>query len=171
MAEKKEKVRDPLMDLVRELTLRKHGFQLREALAFFKNMSIGEYLALSVIRSISENPSVYEGKTYLKDLSEYLGLSIARTSDLVKGLNRRGLLVWDHDGDGSSGTYVVLTDTGRKYLELQEVMLKQFYRKVIENYGQKNLTKLLEMVNQLDDVIGGELERMGGGVECQDNSV
>lgn len=42
-------------------------------------------------------------------------LPIRRVSQMVKALKERGLLTWSHDRDGSEGTYVTITESGKSY--------------------------------------------------------
>ena len=96
-------------------------------------------------------------------------LTIRQTSNLVGNLRDRGLLVWSHDGNGSEGTYVMITESGRNLLRSQEQILRQYYGKVIEKYGQENLIQLLRLMKELETVMSGELERMEDAYENRDD--
>ena len=85
-------------------------------------------------------------------------LTMRQTSKMVGELQDRGLLQWSHDGNGSEGTYVTITELGQELLERQETMLKNYYGRVIEKYGKENLILLLQMMKQLESVMSSELE-------------
>ena len=70
--------------------------------------------------------STYEGKTYLKDLSEKLKLTMRQTSKLAGELRDKGFVSWEHDGDGSEGTYLVITEAGENLLMKNQSMLKDY---------------------------------------------
>ena len=89
-------------------------------------------------------------------------LTIRQTSKMVGNLKDRGLLVWSHDGDGSEGTYVTITESGESLLSEHEASLGEYYKKVIGKFGEDNLIQLLQLMKQLDTVMGGELEGLGG---------
>lgn len=146
-----------ITDLTNEWIYRKYrmsGGQLRQ---HFKDLNLAEYIALHIIESASEEP-IYSGKTYLQDLSEQMQLPIRQISKIVTDLRDRGLVKWAHDGDGTDGTYVVLTAAGTEQIHQQEAMLKDYYGRVIEKYGRDNMIRLLQMMKELETVMISELE-------------
>ena len=92
----------------------------------------------------------------MKDLAEKMQMTIRQTSKMVGNLRDRGLLLWSHDGNGSEGTYVTITESGKKLLKNQEQILRDYYGKVIEKYGKEN-------------VMSSELERMEDACEERDD--
>ena len=130
-------------------------------------MAKREKISISVIRRL---PRYYRflgllashGVTRIssKDLADKMELTIRQTSNMIAGLRDRGLVYWSHDGNGSDGTYVTITDIGRQNLYEQEDILKDFYGRVIEKYGKQNLIELLRLMKQLDTVMNGEMEVM-----------
>ena len=103
---------------------------------------------------------IYSGRTYLKELAEKMQLSIRQTSKMVGDLRDRGLILWSHDGNGSEGTYVTITETGQKLLDEQEEVLKNYYGRVIEKYGKENMIQLLCLMKQLETVMSSTMEEM-----------
>lgn len=153
--------REPdILKLSNELTYRRYLFNKDQAGNFSHNVNIPEYIALHIMKETGELETIYAGKTYLKDLAEKMQLSIRQTSRMVKNLQERGFLNWSHDGNGSEGTYVTITESGKKLLENQEKILKDYYGKVIEKYGKENLLQLLHLMKQLETVMKSELEDM-----------
>ena len=125
---------------------------------FRSKMSIPEYIALHNIVQNQEKASIYGGRTYLKELSEKLDLTMRKTSDMVKKLRDEGLVTWSHDGDGSEGTYVMITDMGKKLLREQEEGLKDYYGSIIRKFGKDNLIQLLQLMKQLETTMKSEVE-------------
>lgn len=119
-----------------------------------------DYIMLHIIKDTGKEQEIYEGKTYLKDLSEKMQLTIRQTSKLVSGLNEQGFVRWSHDGDGNEGTYVVITDEGTKLLEDQQEIFREYYSHIIEKFGKDNLIELLNLMKQLETVMCSEVERM-----------
>lgn len=144
--------------LSHELTYRRYLLNNDKIRSFFKKLSIPEYLALHIIEKTEKENDIYSGKTYLQDISDKMQRSIRETSRMAKALQERGLLVWSHDGDGSDGTYVTLTEQGRSMLKEEEEALKKYYGKVIERYGRDNLVQLLTLMKQLETAMGAEAE-------------
>lgn len=154
-----------VVELSNELTYRRYLMNKGKIRELFQKVSIPEYIALHMIASENDNPMLYSGRTYLKDLSEKMQLTIRQTSKMVGELKDRGLLCWSHDGNGSEGTYVTITEIGQKILCEQEGILRDYYGKVIDIYGKENMIDLLQMMKQLETVMSREIEEMEASVE------
>ncbi|MGN0141722.1 MAG: MarR family winged helix-turn-helix transcriptional regulator [Roseburia sp.] len=160
MQEKKEwKTKDDIANLSNELMYRRYIMNRDEQMRkLFQKITIPEYIALHSISAVNEISEIYSGRTYLKDLADKMQLTIRQISQMVGKLKDRGLLSWSHDGNGSEGTYVTITETGQKLLEEQEEVLKKYYGRVIEKYGKENLILLLQLMKQLETVMSSEME-------------
>lgn len=146
--------------LSHELTYHKYLLNNDKIRSFLQKLSIPEYLALHIIKESEQTDDIYAGRTYLKDIADKMQRSIRQTSRMVKALQERGLLAWSHDGDGSEGTYVTITESGRRMLEEEETALKHYYGKVITSYGRENLIQLLQLMKQLETVMSTEFEEL-----------
>lgn len=146
--------------LSHELTYQRYLFNREHIKDFFMKMSIPEYIALHYIVSEEEASDIYSGRTYLKDLSVKLQMTMRQTSRIIEKLRDMGYVLWSHDGNGSEGTYVTITDSGRKLLKEQENLLKQYYGKVFEKFGKENLIQLLQLMKQLETVMSSEMEKL-----------
>lgn len=144
--------------LSNEFTYHRYLLNKGQVHDFFQQLSIPEYIALHRIASDTETSDIYSGRTYLKELSEKMQISIRQTSRMVGALRDRGLVVWSHDGNGSEGTYVTITEAGQKLLREQEEVLKDYYGKVIDKYGKDNMIQLLQMMKQLETVMSSVIE-------------
>lgn len=143
--------------LTNELNMRRYQFN-KERIK--RALSLPDYIALHIIRETENQETIYGGKTYLKDLAERMQLTIRQTSKLAGKLKDRGLILWSHDGNGSEGTYVTITESGRKLLEKEEITLKKYYGNVIQEFGRDNMIHLLQMMKQLETIMSSEYERM-----------
>ncbi len=158
-----------VLKLSNELMYRRYLLNKDQLRNFFKELSIPDYIALHIIQETEELTEIYEGRTYLKDLAEKMQMTIRQTSKMVGNLRDRGLLLWSHDGNGSEGTYVTITESGKKLLKNQEQILRGYYGKVIEKYGKENLIQLLRLMKELETVMSSELERMEDACEDRDD--
>lgn len=152
-----ENKKSDILELSNELTVRRYLFNKDHV---NRILSIPDYIALHIIKETEHLETIYAGRTYLKDLAEKMQLSIRQTSRMVGNMKERGLVKWSHDGDGREGTYVTITESGEDILEKQENILKEYYGKVISQYGEDNLIQLLHMMKQLETVMHSELEGM-----------
>ena len=116
---------------------------------------------MRIIMGTEESGDIYDGRTYLTDISDKMQITIRQASKMISGLKDRGLVKWVHDGNGSEGTYVTITESGRQLFLQQEKMIKEFYEKVIEKFGEDNLVQLLNLMKQLETYMESEMEEMG----------
>lgn len=156
--------KDDITKLSNELTYRRYMMNKGQIQKLFQELNMPEYIALHNISTTNETSEIYSGRTYLKDLADKMQLTIRLTSKMVGDLKDRGLLSWSHDGNGSEGTYVTITETGKQLFEKQETILKNYYERVIKKYGKENLVLLLQLMKQLETIMSSEME----GEESQD---
>ena len=149
--------------LSNELAYQKYLFTEENIRKLYQRLSKSEYIALHFIRETEETSEIYSGRTYLKDLAGKMHLPIRRVSQMVKALKERGLLTWSHDGDGSEGTYVTITESGKKLLAEEEETLQGFYGAIIEKFGRENMIQMLQLMKQLETIISAEAESLEGG--------
>lgn len=147
------------LQLGNELTFRKYLFN---KIKVGQLINEADYIVLHIIENTGKEQEIYEGKTYLKDLSEKMELTIRQTSKIVSGLKEQGLVQWSHDGDGNEGTYVTITEQGRNLLKQQQAIYKEFYGHVIEKFGKDHLIELLNLMKQLETIMFSEREKMEG---------
>ncbi|MGN0482312.1 MAG: MarR family winged helix-turn-helix transcriptional regulator [Lachnospiraceae bacterium] len=159
MEEKKEL---DALKLGNELTIRRYLLNKEQG---NRVLSVPDYIALHTIKETANQEEIYVGRTYLKDLSEKMQLSIRKTSNMVGNLKNRGLVAWSHDGNGSDGTYVTITELGEQLLEQQQSFFEKFYGRVIDKFGKDNFIQLLNLMKQMETVMSSELEEMEGGMK------
>ena len=86
-----------------ELTYHRYLMNKGQVQEFFRNLSVPDYIALHNIDRNKEMSEIYQGRTYLKELSEKMQISMRQTSNMIGKLRDRGLVIWSHDGNGSTG--------------------------------------------------------------------
>ena len=156
MAQKKN-----LTQLSNELTYHRYMMNHKHVAGLFKDITIPEYIALQhIARSISGNGNNL-ARTYLKDIAEELEISIAQASRTVRNRRDRGLVSWEHDGNGSDGTYVTITASGMLLMEKQQGIIKNYYSRVIKTFGEDRLNSLLQLMTELENAMECELNSKG----------
>ena len=144
--------------LSNELTYRTYIMNRDQIWKHFSSLSMSEYIVLNRISELERTSEIYPGKIYLKELAENMRLTIRQMSKMAGNLRDRGLITWSHDGNGNEGTYLSITDSGQKLLEENQKMIKDYFGRVIEKFGNENLVELLQLMKQLDTIMQGELE-------------
>ncbi|MBP5649403.1 MAG: winged helix-turn-helix transcriptional regulator [Clostridia bacterium] len=135
-----------------------HKEQIRKLLV---EMNFYEFIALKRISSVKAAPgSGKSERVYLKDISEEMNFPMRRVSQMSEELRDRGLVVWSHDGDGSEGTYLAITPSGKELVLKNEKILKQHFERIIKRYGCENMLQLFAMLKKLDELVAEEFDRI-----------
>ncbi|MDO4395252.1 MAG: MarR family winged helix-turn-helix transcriptional regulator [Clostridia bacterium] len=150
-----------IIRLINELMYQRHLFNREYSKDGVMKMKVAEYIALEYI-AVEEETGLYAGRAYLKDLADKLQMSMRQVSQMAGKLRDAGYVLWSHDGDGSEGTYVTITESGRNIIKTQEENLKEYYGHVIDKFGKENLMQLLQLMKQLETVMSSESENMEG---------
>ena len=137
--------------LAYDLTYQRYLLNKDKANYLFNDLSVGDYVVLHTVLC-------FEDKAYLEKLGEKLNLSISKMSNVATNLKNRGLVIWSHDGDGSEGTYLTVTETGLKLMDKQENKLKNYYERVINRFGLKNTVDLIGKMTALETIMEEEME-------------
>ena len=137
--------------LAYDLTYQRYLLNKDKANYLFNDLSVGDYVVLHTVLC-------FEDKAYLEKLGEKLNLSISNMSNVATNLKTRGLITWSHDGDGSEGTYLTVTETGLKLMDKQEEKLKNYYERVINRFGLKNTVDLIGKMTALETIMEEEME-------------
>ena len=156
MAENKE----PMKEIAHEITYRRYLLSKDDAKYMFKDINIAEYIVLHYMCEQIEKDSIYSDKIYLSEISEKLNLPIRKTSKLIREMNGKSLIDWDHDGDGKDGTYVTITEHGMKVFEETDSKLREFYTRILQKFGKEKIVQLLQLMKEFDSVMRTELEQM-----------
>lgn len=163
MDQRQETERFDVRQLANELTYRKYLFDNDSFRSFFKEIRFIDYIVLYTIIENEKTSVIYSGRTYLQELADKMQMPIRQVSRIVRELKEKGLVLWSHDGDGSEGTYVTITEEGSALFKKQEEGLHHFLGTVIQKFGQENLVQMLRLMKEFGTVFCGELERKEGG--------
>ena len=140
-----------ILELSNQLIYQRHQMNKSLTQKFFQELNIPEYMALHLVSQMHQEQK--RERIYLKELAEKMHMTIRMTSKLAQNLKDRGLVIWSHDGNGSEGTYMILTEFGRERLTRQEKVRKEYFEKVIGRFGKEKLIQMLELMKALDEAI------------------
>jgi DNA-binding MarR family transcriptional regulator len=152
--------KEPMNSIAHEITYRRYMLSKDDARFMLSDINIAEYIVLHYMCERLESDSIYSGKIYLSEISEKLNLPIRKTSKLIREMNGKNLISWDHDGDGKDGTYVTITEHGKTVFEETDGKLKDFYTRVLNKFGKEKIIQLLQLMKEFDSVMRTELEQM-----------
>lgn len=146
-----------LMNLSNEITYHRYVLSHKKVENLYKDMSMSEYIALKNISGAEDGE-----KIYLNDIANKLEITVPQASRAVRKLADRGLVLWEHDGNGSEGTYVTVTDSGKTLLSEQQNILSDYYGKVVSIFGEERLKELLSLLGELEEAMDTALSGEGG---------
>lgn len=145
--------------LANELTYRKYIMGRVNLTKLFPDISTMDYLALRGISKLSERDGNRD-KIYLQDIASDLKLPMCRVSEMIQLLKDKGIVIWTHDGDGSDGTYIKLTENGKNIMARQQEILGSYYKNVIEKFGREDFVEMLQMLARLEKIMDEEAKRL-----------
>lgn len=145
-------------ELASEITYRRYMMDKVNLTKIFPDISTMDYIALWVISRLAEKKPDID-KIYLQDIAADLKVPMNRVSEMIQKLRDKGVLIWTHDGDGSEGTYVKLTESGQEAMKKQQEILGSYYRNVIEEFGKEEFVSMLQMLARLERIMDEESEK------------
>jgi DNA-binding MarR family transcriptional regulator len=123
----------------------------------FSNLSILEYLILwNLLKYKDENGG---DKIYLSTISQELNIPISKVSQLIKRLEHKGLVIWEFNEDG---TYISFPQATVDSAVAQEKVLREFLKKVAEDYGEEDFKKLIDSIVKFSKIVDKELDDYRG---------
>lgn len=151
--------KEPTKNLAHEITYRKYLLSKDDAKNMFRDINIAEYIVLHFMCEQIESVSIYSDRIYLSEISEKLNLPIRKTAKLIREMNGKNLVSWNHDGDGKDGTYVTITEHGKIVFQETDERLRDFYARVIRKFGKEKMIQLLRLMKEFDSVMRTEIEQ------------
>lgn len=143
--------------IAKMLVFGRFGMSNLETDKLYTQMSNFEYLTMEQISSLIQEKG--DGKRiYMKEVAEALNVEVSRLSHTLGRLEEQALIEWKHDPDSDSGTYIVLTESGKTRLDNQEKILKEFYQNVLNDFGKERAVNLVKEMMELEKVMRRELE-------------
>ena len=79
---------------------------------FYNGLELADYIALKVMEKDCIDG---KDKTYLKDLSSFMRISIPQTSAIASSLKDMGYALWKHDGKGTDLSLIHISEPTRPY--------------------------------------------------------
>ena len=147
-----------MISLANEITLRSYSINRVNVQKLFGKLSVTDYAAMWILSRDMEDAEENK-KIYLADISQKLKLPIEMVSKVVKALQERGLITWNHDGIGEDGTYIQVTEKGIKLAIEQQEILKGFYKNVVDKFGKEHFVEFLKQVEELDSIMYEEINK------------
>lgn len=84
-------------------------------------------------------------------LAEHLSLVPGRTADILKSLEKKGLIVRQKDPEDRRKTIVSITDEGVRYTKNRREKIRDQYSGLYKELGAEDTLKLIELLERMND--------------------
>lgn len=84
------------------------------------------------------------------DLSDTLSLVPGRMTDILKNLEKKGLIIREKDPDDKRRVLVSITKDGLSYVKNKREQVRVQYSSIYQELGEKDTLKLIELLNKVN---------------------
>lgn len=146
-----------VLSLAKRMAFRDYSYQHIPLEKLDKVMNSLEFTFLT--RVAEALPEHQPGKRlYVKEIASYLNLPAAKLSPVIGKLEEQGLIEWTNDRN-SAGSYVMITDYGRRRLADQQRIQYSFYERVIARFGEEKSNALMHLMMEFEHIMREELDQ------------
>lgn len=103
----------------------------------------GENMTLALI---SKN----KGSIYPKDIEKKMGISSARVSKIIKGLEEKKLVIRKPDSKDKRKTLVILTDLGKEFENLRKEKINFTLSTMLELLGEEDGADFVRIIEKIE---------------------
>lgn len=148
--------REELLNLSNQMVNLRSSIETNHLNLVFKKVDLIHYSLIKRICPDYQTKSDTD-KIYLKEISTKLNVTIPRASKIVQELNGKGLVIWEHD---KQGTYITLPVRTLKLMSDQQELLITYFTKVIEKIGEEEFINIMENMKKLESIMEKEAEKL-----------
>ena len=142
--------------LFNEIIFRRYLTGHSKARELFGKISVPEYIILHSLAAKKREEGDANARVYLRQIAQQMEIKTATASKMIRKLRDRGLVIWTHEGSGEKGTFIELTEAGEELVCNQEQILKDYFGRVLDKFGQDNTLALLALMQQLEQIMKEE---------------
>lgn len=147
-----------IIEAANEITIHSYRMGKTNMEKIFRNINPLDYEIISVLAKKSSSADGQD-KFYLSDISEKIQIPIGKVSKIVRLLDERHFVKWQHDGDGNEGTYIQITEKGLEAVKQQQEKLRDFYTNIINKFGRERFLAHLHEMIELDNIMQNEIKK------------
>ena len=150
---------EELMDVGNRLMHLRYSIDSDHLELVFSEITLPDYM---ILLRFARRMGIYklETKIYLKEICTEMNLPMARVSNMVQNLQNKGYVYWQHDEDGSEGTYIYLSETGAEKMKRQQEILEKYFSHIVERIGHDKMIQVLDLMEKLEGVMEEEAEKL-----------
>ena len=150
---------EELMDVGNRLMHLRYSIDSDHLELVFSEITLPDYM---ILLRFARRLGIYklETKIYLKEICAEMNLPMTRVSRMVQNLQNKGYVYWQHDEDGSEGTYIYLSETGAEKTRQQQKILEDYFSHIVKRIGHDKMIQVLDLMEKLEGVMEEEAEKL-----------
>ncbi len=150
---------EELMDVGNRLMHLRYSIDSDHLELVFSEITLPDYM---ILLRFARRLGIYklETKIYLKEICAEMNLPMTRVSRMVQNLQNKGYVYWQHDEDGSEGTYIYLSETGAEKMRQQQKILEDYFSHIVKRIGHDKMIQVLDLMEKLEGVMEEEAEKL-----------
>jgi DNA-binding MarR family transcriptional regulator len=121
----------------------------------FGHMDLPDYVILWTLYSYADEKET--DRVYIDEIATKLSMPRGRVLRLVREMQRKGILVWEHD---EKGVYILFPENAMQKANTQKDVLHSVYEQVATRYGKENLQKLIAEMRTFDNILEEEIDNL-----------
>ena len=150
---------EELMDVGNRLMHLRYSIDSDHLELVFSEITLPDYM---ILLRFARRLGIYklETKIYLKEICAEMNLPMTQVSRMVQNLQSKGYVYWQHDEDGSEGTYIYLSETGAEKMRQQQKILEDYFSHIVKRIGHDKMIQVLDLMEKLEGVMEEEAEKL-----------
>jgi len=113
-------------------------------------INIPEYI---LMRQIADNSAASDSNTTLSDIREYLSITKAAVSQILKSLENKGLINRDVDKNNRRNLIITLTPEGQEMLKIKDAEFNERFSKIATALGESDITQMIAIITRMSNMI------------------
>jgi DNA-binding MarR family transcriptional regulator/flavodoxin len=135
----------------------------KDSKASNSSINIPEYI---LMREIAVTSASSNSNTTLSDIREYLSITKAAVSQILRSLENKGLIIRDVDKNDRRNLIITITPEGQEMLRIKDEEFNERFNKITNALGESDITQMIEIINRMSKTLSQikDQQKQGGGL-------
>jgi len=133
----------------------------KDSKASNSSINIPEYI---LMREIAVTSASSNSNTTLSDIREYLSITKAAVSQILRSLENKGLIIRDVDKNDRRNLIITITPEGQEMLRIKDEEFNERFNKITNALGESDITQMIEIINRMSKTLSQikDQQKQGG---------
>jgi len=116
------------------------------------------------MREIAVTSASSNSNTTLSDIREYLSITKAAVSQILRSLENKGLIIRDVDKNDRRNLIITITPEGQEMLRIKDEEFNERFNKITNALGESDITQMIEIINRMSKTLSQikDQQKQGG---------